>query len=262
MRFCWCWVPSRLRRDLPLWRRACRSRVRSRHTLIISGTIAVVGGLILVALGLDVRELQRIERALASRPMPRPARPAEPAVAAPSRAPAAGANAHPLPSKRRCAHPVPADRAEGRQRRPSRRAAPPAPAAAEEIAFERLRQKFPSLTRIESAPVVEANRSLAVAANKPARPDEYAADAKRRRAAWTSTTRWRSSAPGPTARPAQDGDVRNAVAKGCARGPDEGQPPSANLAPRRPRNRDGSQPLSQAAEPAPRPAARLIRFRS
>ena len=39
--------------------------------VLTPGTIAIVGGLLLIGLGFVVRELQRIERALAARPMPR-----------------------------------------------------------------------------------------------------------------------------------------------------------------------------------------------
>ena len=44
---------------------------------ITPGTIAAVGGLLLVGLGLAVRTLQRIERALETRPLLRPSRPGE-----------------------------------------------------------------------------------------------------------------------------------------------------------------------------------------
>ena len=41
-------------------------------SIVTPGAVAVVGGLILVGLGLAVRVLSRIERALAARPLPRP----------------------------------------------------------------------------------------------------------------------------------------------------------------------------------------------
>src|ERR1700685_1238020 len=50
--------------------------------VITPGTIAAVGGLALIGLGLVLRELQRIEHALASRPMPRLPRPVEAPTAA------------------------------------------------------------------------------------------------------------------------------------------------------------------------------------
>jgi hypothetical protein len=50
---------------------------------VTPGIIAAVGGLVLIGLGVLVRELQRIERALAARPMPRATRPPEAPVAIP-----------------------------------------------------------------------------------------------------------------------------------------------------------------------------------
>lgn len=50
--------------------------------VVTPGTIAAVGGLLLVGMGLAVRELRRIERALAARPPPLPVRLGEAAVAA------------------------------------------------------------------------------------------------------------------------------------------------------------------------------------
>src|SRR5271170_5580266 len=50
-------------------------------SIVAPGVLAVTGGLILVGLGLALRVLQRIEGALAARPMPRAVRPGEPAAA-------------------------------------------------------------------------------------------------------------------------------------------------------------------------------------
>ena len=54
------------------------------NTLIISGTVAVVGGLIMMGLGAAIRQLNRISVALNSRPL---ARPAANAIAAQASAP-------------------------------------------------------------------------------------------------------------------------------------------------------------------------------
>jgi hypothetical protein len=111
-------------------------------SIVTPGAVAIVGGLILIGLALAVRVLGRIEKALAARPLPHPvlqeeaAAPVieEPAAAAPARIP--------FPPK-----PEPA--------------APPTPAVAtprvlpEDAALERLREKFPTLVRLENAPVVE-----------------------------------------------------------------------------------------------------------
>jgi hypothetical protein len=52
------------------------------NTLIIAGTTAVAGGLVLIGVAMAVRQLRRIADALNVRPMPRPSRPGEMAPAA------------------------------------------------------------------------------------------------------------------------------------------------------------------------------------
>jgi hypothetical protein len=157
------------------------------NSLIVAGTVSAVGGLIIIALGVAVRELQRIERALVSRPMPRPARPSEQpaAVAAPASGtapvPVPASVPAPAPEKAPAATRIPfPQRPKPEVRQPVAEpngSAAPSPAAVEETAFERLRHKFPSLTRIDSAPVVEANE-VSLSPKTPARPEEYAVDAK------------------------------------------------------------------------------------
>jgi len=134
--------------------------------VITPGTIAAVGGLALIGLGLVLRELQRIEHALASRPMPRLPRPVD--------APAAGA-------ERASAQPrIPAQVAPKPEPRPQPAApslaAPPAlptpPAAAEDAALERLREKFPTLVRLDNAPVVEETDASLLPQVRPERVEE------------------------------------------------------------------------------------------
>jgi hypothetical protein len=60
------------------------------NTLIISGTVAVVGGLVIMGLGAAIRQLHRISVALNSRPMVRPAAPGAIAASAQAAAPVAG----------------------------------------------------------------------------------------------------------------------------------------------------------------------------
>jgi hypothetical protein len=109
---------------------------------ITPGTIAAIGGLLLIGLGLTVRALQRIERALESRPMPRRVRPGEaPSAAVAERAD--GAAQIPFPARPKA---EPGSRAAAA-------GAPPAPV--EDAALERLREKFPTLVRLENAPAVE-----------------------------------------------------------------------------------------------------------
>lgn len=130
--------------------------------VITPGTIAIVGGLILIGLGLVVRGLQRVEQVLAARTAPRAARPGElPAIAverasAPARIP--------FPPKPKT-EPRP-------QAAPPAAEPPPAAAAAEGAGSERLREKFPTLVRLENAPVVdEAAVSLLLQASGRAEED-------------------------------------------------------------------------------------------
>ncbi len=102
--------------------------------IITPGVIAGVGGLLLIGLGLLVRVLQRIERALAARPA---ARPTEASSAD------AAAVRFPFPPK-----PMGSPQ-------PVSAGANVAPAPAEDAAVERLRVKFPGLSRPENAAVVE-----------------------------------------------------------------------------------------------------------
>ena len=114
--------------------------------VITPGTIAAVGGLILVGIGLAVHELRRIERALAARPMSRPARPGE----APGM-PVAGVAEPPEPAVRIPIPPAP-QTAPGPPPLPGARVRP---VLAEDAAIERLRSKFPTLARLDSAPVLD-----------------------------------------------------------------------------------------------------------
>ena len=134
-------------------------------SIVTPGAVAIVGGLILIGLALAVRVLGRIEKALAARPLPHPvlqeeaAAPAteEPAAAAPARIP--------FPPK-----PV------------AEPAAPPVPAVAtprvlpEDAALERLRGKFPTLVRLENAPVVE-DAEVSLSPKPSVRADEAVAEA-------------------------------------------------------------------------------------
>jgi hypothetical protein len=134
-------------------------------SIVTPGAVAIVGGLILIGLALAVRVLGRIEKALAARPLPHPvlqevaAAPAaeEPADAAPARIP--------FPPK-----PV------------AEPAALPEPAIAtprvlpEDAALERLREKFPTLVRLENAPVVE-DADVSLSPKPSVRADEVVAEA-------------------------------------------------------------------------------------
>src|SRR6202163_4514593 len=128
-------------------------------SIVTPGAVAIVGGLILIGLALAVRVLGRIEKALAARPLPHPVLQEEEAAAPATEEPAAAAPARiPFPPKP-AAEPAP----------------PPAPAVAtprvlpEDAALERLREKFPTLVRLENAPVVgDADVSLSPKPSVPA----------------------------------------------------------------------------------------------
>jgi hypothetical protein len=134
-------------------------------SIVTPGAVAIVGGLILIGLALAVRVLGRIEKALATRPMPQPVLQEE-AAAAVTEEPADAAPARiPFPPK-----PV------------AEPAAPPALAVAtprvlpEDAALERLREKFPTLVRLENAPVVE-DAEVSLSPKPSVRADEAVAEA-------------------------------------------------------------------------------------
>jgi hypothetical protein len=134
-------------------------------SIVTPGAVAIVGGLILIGLALAVRALARIEKALAERPLHHPVLQEEAAAAA-IEEPAAAAPARiPFPPK-----PV------------AEPALPPAPAVAtprvlpEDAALERLREKFPTLVRLENAPVVE-DAEVSLSPRPSVRADEAVAEA-------------------------------------------------------------------------------------
>ena len=133
-------------------------------SIVTPGAVAIVGGLILIGLALAVRALGRIEKALAARPLPHPVlreEAAAPAAEEPAAVPARIA----FPPK-----PV------------TEPASPPAPAVAtprvlpEDAALERLREKFPTLVRLENAPVVE-DADVSLSPKPSIRADEAVAEA-------------------------------------------------------------------------------------
>jgi hypothetical protein len=126
--------------------------------VLTPGTIAAVGGLLLIGMALAIHELQRIERALAVRPMPRPSRPGEvPAAAEQANGPAR----IPFPPK---------PKAESRSQTVSP-ATNAGSAPGDDAAFERLREKFPALVRLENAPIVEET-DVSLLPPTPARAEE------------------------------------------------------------------------------------------
>jgi hypothetical protein len=134
-------------------------------SIVTPGAVAIVGGLILIGLALAVRVLGRIEKALAARPLPHPvlqeeaAAPAaeEPAAAAPARIPFP-----PKPAAEPASLPEPVVATP--------RVLP------EDAALERLREKFPTLVRLDNAPVVE-DADVSLSPKPSVRADEVVAEA-------------------------------------------------------------------------------------
>ena len=127
-------------------------------TIVTPGIVAVIGGLVLIGLGLALRVLQRIENALAARPMPRATRAGE--------AVASTAASQLLSEPTRVS--LPSKTASRPQAAPV--VTPVSPPAADEKRLEdlaaqlseKLPEKVPALTRFESTPAVaETDLSLA-----------------------------------------------------------------------------------------------------
>jgi hypothetical protein len=137
-------------------------------SIVTPGAVAIVGGLILIGLALAVRVLGRIEKALAARPLPHPLLREEataPAAEEPAPAVVAAPARIPFPAK-----PV----AE-----PALSSAPAVATARvlpEDAALERLREKFPTLVRLENAPVVE-DAEVSLSPKPSVRADEAVAEA-------------------------------------------------------------------------------------
>jgi hypothetical protein len=171
--------------------------------ILTPGTIAAVGGLLLIGLGLAVRALQRIERALAARPMPRAARSGEAAVAAAIGAPASELS-HPLSSGPDIGPLL-----------PEPAGTPVAAAPAEDTALEELRAKFPTFARLQAGSASTADASLAPEVPQPPlRADEGIAEVKS-----AATLGHGRNGPGPVrAVPRLDAKSRAAVPSARTRG--------------------------------------------
>ena len=136
-------------------------------SIVTPGAVAIVGGLILIGLALAVRALGRIEKALAARPLSHPVLQEE--TAAPAVEEPAAAAAPPRP------YPIPAQA--------SRRASAAAvagcgysPGAARRRRVGAAREKFPSLVRLDNAPVVD-DAEVSLSPKPSVRADEAAAEA-------------------------------------------------------------------------------------
>ena len=129
--------------------------------VVTPGTIAAVGGLLLVGIAIAVRQLQRIAQALAARPVPRPALPSEAPAVLGSKSPSATVRL-PFPPKTQQANSGPP---------PLPSTATSTSASAEVAAFETPAAKFPAVAPLESAPVVE-EADVALMPQTPAHAEE------------------------------------------------------------------------------------------
>jgi hypothetical protein len=105
--------------------------------MVTPGTIAAIGGLIVMALGIAVRVLNRIERALTAWPVQRLALATEPPAVSPNEQPAERAERPAAPALENEVHPQSA-------------AVAAAALPTSSIAFESLREKFQTLARAEN----------------------------------------------------------------------------------------------------------------
>ena len=229
-------------------------------SIVTPGAVAIVGGLILIGLALAVRVLGRIEKALAARPLPHPVLQEEaeaPATEEPVAATAARIPFPPRPARQ----PVP----------------PPAPAVAtarvlpEDAALERLREKFPTLVRLENAPDVE-DADVSLSPKPSVRADEVAAEADNAVARQTNGAAPARIEPRlevqarPASRPERAKNFeafwpkkqrpgREAPAAPAAQQPAAEQPPALPVEPVLTPEPEQFQFREPAPEPAPRPVA-------
>jgi hypothetical protein len=129
--------------------------------VLTPGTIAAVGGLLLIAFGLAVREMRRIERSFAVRSASRTPRVDDAAAVAAS---SAAMSAPSLPETKLEPPPLPA-------------AAPAPESQADEAVIERLRAKIPTIPRIENGRLAES-ADLSHALRETAGLDENVAEVK------------------------------------------------------------------------------------
>jgi len=201
-------------------------------TAITPGAVAIIGGLVLIGLGLAVRVLQRIERALADRPLARGSRQAEAVVATASVGDPTRIPFPPKPKVEAVAAP----------------AASPAPTA--DPALEQFRERFPTLVRFDNAAAEEAD--VVTLPRTPARAEEELGEVAAGHSAATARTNGAAAAvkgvsrPDSVARPAAKAAERNNVSV------------FESLWPKGARSGQAAAvPMPVAAEPEARPEPRL-----
>jgi hypothetical protein len=134
--------------------------------VITPGAVAIVGGLILVGLAFVLQQLRNIEKAIARRPVVSSVRSEMPEVTLDSAGETSADPAIPVASK------VVVEPAV----EPEQSSVAPALATPAAQEAERLREKFPSLLRLDNAPGIEGSEVSILP--KPARSDEEVAEAK------------------------------------------------------------------------------------
>jgi hypothetical protein len=176
-------------------------------TIVTPGIVAAVGGLALIGLGLALRVLQRIEQALAARPMPRVSRPGE--LGEPDAAPERPTEPAriPLPPK-----------TASRPHTGSIAVAPPAtadekqPEDLPEKLPGKLPEKIPALGRSEATRIVD-EMDLSLAATAPS-ADETASEV-----AGARSLRRRNGATATSIAPRLDVGARSSLASERPKGP-------------------------------------------
>lgn len=147
-------------------------------SIITPGMIAVVGGFLLIGFGLAVRQLIRIEQALALRPIGANINaelaPFVVAAAEPPSAPAIPVSVTPAVELPQPAAPAAQSEPANVASTSSTSAAASLTPAAQEA--ERLREKFPSLLRLETAPVVNETE-VSLLPKAPTRVEDEAVEA-------------------------------------------------------------------------------------
>jgi hypothetical protein len=137
-------------------------------TVITPGAVAVVGGLVLVGLAFVLQQLRNIEKAIARRPVVVSVQSEVPEVTVGTVAAESSADPAVAAPPKVAVEPV--EKSEPSPVAP----ALPTPAALE---AERLREKFPSLLRLDNTPVVEES-DVSILPKAPARSDEEVAEVK------------------------------------------------------------------------------------
>ena len=216
-------------------------------TVVTPGVVAAVGGLLLVGLGLALRLLQRIEQSLATRSMPRVARPGEDL---------ASSLASETPSEARIPFPTKANS----RVHPAPIAAAAPPTAADAPQLEDFLEKQPAkLSEKRTAPVRPENTKIAEEGDLPSSPVPPSSADDAVEAGHARIVRRRNGAEPARVSPRLDTGVRSQLAAERPKGPafdalwPKGQRPGRQV----PRAPTQAVPIPSAAVTPP-PAAPVV----